>query len=263
MKRLACLFVSLLLAMSGCAGGDTPALSEKDSETASLIPDNIFNASFSEWANFRDGTGERLNFESDDIKTIATRYVVGWTLDDPKPRKIYQDDIISGLKVNWADSQYYIAYSVWGDPPSLAPNSNAGYFFSDMFQEITLNGLVRRGTEEATDGSGVIVPYTKFFPYKDENGSDFPIIMPYSDEWYNRLKELSAVRIDGDTVIEVQPVGFMVEDSLFPEEGETFNVTIKFSILQIGMSGHSEDSPPVAPRASADIVEIVSIEALK
>lgn len=285
MRKLSFLFVALVLAMSGCAGVSSPAQSEtvtnndlppvmKTTNSPSEIPipsasDNPYHTSFDEWASFQDWSGSLLDYESTDITTIGLRYVLGWTLDDPAPRKIYQGDIICGLEVAWAESHYFVDYSIWGRPPYLTPNYDAVYSFSDLIDEILLSGLVIRTTETYGDNNEYTSSTTNFYPYNKENGSNFPIIMPYYmnesntfDKWHHYFQALSSIKIGDGSALEVQPIGFRVDESLFPADGEVFNVTLKLSGLEIGLSGQSRDSEPVEQYSRASVIEILSIETL-
>jgi hypothetical protein len=225
-----------------------------------FIPGERVRASLADWADFRDETGELVDFESDDVKSINTRYAVGWTLDDPKPRKIYQDDIISGLRVSWAESHYYIDYSIWGDPPYIFSYQSGLDLDGLNGQSITLSGLARR----QTDGYGN--ESILFYPYKDENGSNLPILLPYGEWWHDDFKELSSVQVNDDTVIEVQPVGISVENVIYPDTGDIFDVTMRFDSLSILTLTQGEMVPPHDMSAFTGYYgtsEIVSIETLR
>lgn len=233
--------VIFTLIISGCSNNKT-------TQTDTSFFDNNLEVILSEWSNFTDYTGELINYTNADIISINMNYAVGWTLDDPKPKKIRRDDIICGFEVDSARSTYHIKYGRAGKA-YLDCVDNSFYCFSNLNKKIVLDGVLINVDNELN-----------FYPYSDEELKDFPILLPYNDNFYNSYKEKSFIKINDDSIIEVQPIAILIENLFLTDEGDYFNATLEFNNIVFQTISHGEGEEPHSMVAYTDEGKIVNIE---
>lgn len=203
MKKLIPLLASLML-ICGCSASppslpaaQTSSVNQTDSssQTSSQSqPDQTSGESpaqgFYGWNDFRDLSGELIDFSNKDVKGIDVNYSVGWNQDSSGYKKIRRGDKVGGYDVVEVAANYYIEYRKEG-PPAVICNRN------DYTVEC---GNVLPGVL-VINQDGI-----NFYAYYNKQKENFFFICERNADSEREFADQSTFSVSGGKTIHVQPI---------------------------------------------------------